>query len=79
MTSQGVGRKHRRSMVTRSWIFNAMAYRGFVFLHRSTLLDDAPLNRSKKLEPTVLESHVFYEGTRKHQVVTRCSPDSWKL
>ena len=26
----------------RSWVFNAMAYRGFVFLHRSTLLDEAP-------------------------------------
>ena len=26
----------------RSWIFNAMAYRGFVFLHRSSLLDEPP-------------------------------------
>ncbi|CAJ1405443.1 unnamed protein product, partial [Effrenium voratum] len=25
-----------------SWAFNAMAYRGFVFLHRSTLLEEAP-------------------------------------
>lgn len=26
----------------RSWVFNAMAYRGFVFLHRSVLLDEPP-------------------------------------
>eukprot|EP00913_Durusdinium_trenchii_P035549 g33267.t1 len=26
----------------RSWLFNAVAYRSFVFLHRSTLLDEAP-------------------------------------
>jgi len=25
-----------------SWVFNAMAYRGFVFLHRSTLLQEPP-------------------------------------